>query len=88
MVPAGQVALVLSAHFGKDTATPIGGGLTWRVYAAKAEQGGTFKLLKEDWTEAALTAAFAVVNLAPEIRAEQVSLEQFSSLARELGKPQ
>ena len=47
-----------------------------------------FKLLKEDWTEAALTAAFAVVNLAPEIRAEQVSLEQFSSLARELGKPQ
>ena len=47
-----------------------------------------FKLLKEDWTEAALTAAFAVVNLAPEIRAEQVSLEQFASLARELGKPQ
>ena len=47
-----------------------------------------FKLLKEDWAEAALTAAFAVVNLAPEIRAEQVSLEQFASLARELGKPQ
>ena len=46
------------------------------------------KLLKEDWTEAALTAAFAVVNLAPEIRAEQVSLEQFASLALELGKPQ
>ena len=47
-----------------------------------------FKLLKEDWAEAALTAAFAVVSLAPEIRAEQVSLEQFASLARELGKPQ
>jgi 16S rRNA (adenine1518-N6/adenine1519-N6)-dimethyltransferase len=47
-----------------------------------------FKLLKEDWAEAALTAAFAVVNLAAEIRAEQVSLEQFASLARELGKPQ
>ena len=47
-----------------------------------------FKLLKEDWAEAALTAAFAVVKLAPEIRAEQVSLEQFASLARELGKPQ
>lgn len=46
------------------------------------------KLLKEDWAEAALTAAFAVVSLAPEIRAEQVSLEQFASLARELGKPQ
>jgi len=50
MVPSGQVALSLSAHFGKDAATPIGGGLTWRVYAAKAEPGGTFRLVKEDKT--------------------------------------
>jgi hypothetical protein len=48
MVPAGQVALALSAHFGKYAPTAIGGGLTWRVYAAKAEPGGSFKLLKED----------------------------------------
>jgi hypothetical protein len=48
MVPAGQVALALSAHFGKDASTAIGGGLTWRVYGAKAEPGGSFKLLKED----------------------------------------
>jgi len=47
MVPAGQVGLTLSARFGKDAA-PIGGGLTWRVYAYKAEPGGTFKLIKED----------------------------------------
>ena len=47
MVPAGQVALALSARFGKD-APVIGGGLTWRVYAAKAEPGGRFKLIKED----------------------------------------
>jgi hypothetical protein len=47
VVPVGQVALALSAHFGKD-APAIGGGLTWRVYAAKAEPGGSFKLLKED----------------------------------------
>ena len=47
MVPAGQVALALSARFGKDAA-PIEGGLTWRVYSAKAEPGGGFKLLKED----------------------------------------
>lgn len=46
-VPAGQVGLVLSAHFGKD-APPIGGGLTWRIYSAKAQSGGTFKLIKED----------------------------------------
>jgi hypothetical protein len=46
-VPAGQVALALSARFGKD-AQPIGGGLTWRVYNAKADTNGNFKLVKED----------------------------------------
>ena len=46
-VPAGQVALALSARFGKD-ALPIGGGLTWRVYGAKADVNGNFKLVKED----------------------------------------
>ena len=50
-VPAGQVALSLSARFGKD-APPIAGGLTWRIYAAKAEPGGTFKLIREDKTAA------------------------------------
>ncbi len=47
MVPAGQVALALSARFGKD-APAISGGLTWRVYAAKAEPNGMFRLIKED----------------------------------------
>ncbi len=51
VAPAGQVALSLSAHFGKDAAaTAIGGGLTWRVYNAKPETGGTYKLVKEDKT--------------------------------------
>jgi hypothetical protein len=47
MVPAGQVALALSARFGKD-APAIPGGLTWRVYDAKADGNGNFKLVKED----------------------------------------
>jgi hypothetical protein len=47
MVPAGKVALALSARFGKD-AQPIDGGLTWRVYAAKADATGQFHLIKED----------------------------------------
>jgi hypothetical protein len=47
MVPAGQVALVLSAKFGKDQPS-ISGGLTWRVYAAKAGPGGDFRLVKQD----------------------------------------
>jgi hypothetical protein len=47
MVPAGQVALSLSARFGKQ-APPIGGGLTWRIFSAKADQAGSFALVKED----------------------------------------
>ena len=47
MVPAGQVALELSARFGKD-APPITAGLTWRIYTAKPETSGTFRLVKED----------------------------------------
>ncbi len=47
MVPAGKAALALSARFGKDAPT-IGGGLTWRVYDAKADTNGNFKLVKED----------------------------------------
>lgn len=51
MVPAGQVALALSARFGKD-APPIAGGLTWRIYASKADPGGAFKLIREEKTAA------------------------------------
>ena len=41
-IPAGQVALALSARLGND-AQP-----TWRVYNAKADTNGNFKLVKED----------------------------------------
>ncbi|MEP7030122.1 MAG: hypothetical protein ABI830_04235 [Pseudolabrys sp.] len=47
MVPAGQTALTLSARFGKD-APPIAGGLTWRVYGAKKDAAGNFRLIKEE----------------------------------------
>jgi hypothetical protein len=46
-VPAGQVALALSARFGKDS-PPIGGGLTWRIYGAKADANGNYRLVKEE----------------------------------------
>jgi hypothetical protein len=47
MIPAGQVQLSLAARFGKDHEI-IGGGLDWRVYAAKPDVGGRFRLIKED----------------------------------------
>jgi hypothetical protein len=51
MVPAGQVALALSARFGRS-APAIGGGLTWRVFSAKPDQGGNYRLVKEDTSPA------------------------------------
>jgi len=51
MVPPGEVALALDARFGKN-AGPITGGLTWRVFAAKPDTGGKYRLVKEDKTPA------------------------------------
>jgi 16S rRNA (adenine1518-N6/adenine1519-N6)-dimethyltransferase len=45
-----------------------------------------FKLLKEDWPEATLWHGFAAVGLAPQTRAEQVSLEQFAQLTEVISK--
>ncbi len=53
MVPAGKVALGLSARFGKQ-APRIGGGLIWRVFAAKPDADGNFRLVKEDKAAAPL----------------------------------
>jgi 16S rRNA (adenine1518-N6/adenine1519-N6)-dimethyltransferase len=42
------------------------------------------KLLKEDWPASRLEAAFAQLGLRPQVRAEEVSLEQFVALTRKL----
>ena len=47
MVPAGQVALALAARFGKQ-APAITGGLTWQIYAAKANAQGSFRLVRQE----------------------------------------
>jgi len=47
-VPAGQVALMASARFGRDVPQPITGGLLWRVYPTKPDAAGVFRALKED----------------------------------------
>jgi hypothetical protein len=47
VVPAGRVALAVTARYGRDAA-PISGGLIWRVYAAKPDATGVFPLIKED----------------------------------------
>jgi hypothetical protein len=50
-VPAGHVALAVAARYGHD-APPINSGLIWRVYAAKPDATGVFRLIKEDHTAA------------------------------------
>jgi len=43
-----------------------------------------FKLLKADWTPLRLAAEFERLHLSPQVRAEQVSLEQFAQMAQGL----
>jgi hypothetical protein len=47
MVPAGHAALAVYARYGHE-APVIGGGLIWRVYAAKPDGAGAFRLIKEE----------------------------------------
>src|SRR4051794_33190103 len=47
MVPAGQVALMVSARFGRDPPN-ITGGLHWRIYPDKPDPSAVFRLLKEE----------------------------------------
>src|SRR5262249_18810574 len=49
VVPPGQVALTVSARFGRDPPT-IPGALHWRVYADKPDANGVFRVIKEDRT--------------------------------------
>jgi 16S rRNA (adenine1518-N6/adenine1519-N6)-dimethyltransferase len=43
-----------------------------------------FKLLRKDWVETQISAAFAKARIDPQARAEAVSLDQFVALSREL----
>jgi hypothetical protein len=47
MVPAGQVALMVSARFGREPPN-ITGGLHWRVYPDKPDPNGVFRMLREE----------------------------------------
>jgi hypothetical protein len=49
IVPAGQIALALSARFGRDPPA-ITGGLLWRVYTEQPEANGMFRLVREERT--------------------------------------
>jgi hypothetical protein len=43
-----QYSLTLAARFGRDVSTQITNGLLWRIFPARPDVGGTFRVLKED----------------------------------------
>jgi hypothetical protein len=45
--PAGNVLLAVAARYGQN-APPISAGLIWRVYSARPDSPGNFRLIKED----------------------------------------
>jgi hypothetical protein len=45
--PSGLIPLAVSARYGRDL-PQITGGLHWRIYPVKPDQGGAFRPLKED----------------------------------------
>jgi len=47
MVPAGQVALMVNARFGRDPPN-IAAGLHWRIYPDKPDGSGVFRMLREE----------------------------------------
>jgi hypothetical protein len=55
-VPAGNVLLAVTARYGQN-APPINAGLIWRIYSARPDSPGNFRLIKED---RAATPTFAL----------------------------
>ncbi|HEY2533706.1 MAG TPA: hypothetical protein VGJ20_38255 [Xanthobacteraceae bacterium] len=47
VVPAGHAALMVAARYGRDLPL-ITGGVIWRVFAAKPDSNGVFRLIKQD----------------------------------------
>jgi len=47
MVPAGQVALMVNARFGREPPN-IAAGLHWRIYPDKPDGSGVFRMLREE----------------------------------------
>lgn len=47
-----NIALNLSARYGRDIAQPINGGIVWRIYPAKPSVTGVFRTLREERTPA------------------------------------
>jgi hypothetical protein len=47
LIPAGHVALAVTARYGRD-APAITGGVIWRVYSATPDASGVFRLIKEE----------------------------------------
>ena len=87
--PAPEVdsaCIVLSRRAEPLLATALHGAFTRIVKRGFSQRRKMmFKLLKEDWPEDTLRRGFEQAGLAPQTRAEEVSLEQFARLTEAIG---
>ncbi|MDP7048667.1 MAG: 16S rRNA (adenine(1518)-N(6)/adenine(1519)-N(6))-dimethyltransferase RsmA [Verrucomicrobiota bacterium] len=63
---------------------PVFKKIVKRVFAERRKK--MMKLLKRDWHEADVTAAFGALGLDESIRAERITLEQFAELTKHLAQ--
>jgi len=63
---------------------PVFKKIVKRVFAERRKK--MMKLLKRDWPEAAVVEAFDALGLDEKIRAERVTLEQFTELTQRLSR--
>ncbi len=84
--PVGQVSLSLLARFGRDSGQ-ITNGLVWRVFPARPDSGGVFRVLKEDRSPSPVVAlppgdyvvhvSFGMASTARAVHLREASRETF-----------
>jgi hypothetical protein len=82
----GQVSLSLLARFGRDSGQ-ITNGLVWRVFPARPDSGGVFRVLKEDRSPSPVVAlppgdyvvhvSFGMASMAKAVHLREASRETF-----------
>ncbi len=90
VVPPGQVALMVSARFGRDPPA-IPGALHWRVYADKPDANGVFRVIKEDRAAAptfvlppggyVVDVSFGLANLAKRVQLRADTVREIFEIA-------
>jgi hypothetical protein len=86
-IPAGQVGLMVSARYGRESAQLINSNLVWRIYPVRPDQTGAFRPLKEEKTATptfALPAGDYVVHVTFGLASAAKTVHLKSEVVREV----